>query len=255
MASARLQGDSERTAAAPHVLPQPQQLAALGTVLCLHRLQHGSELTGWAHAAYAEAAVGVDSDGLRESVHFFDRDGRCCWRLHLLPDSDFLGWDRMMTSLPCAQEATERERGVAERLWQRLAGRVRGGQWRACTVRLYALAQPGATPPVLAASLAAVSPLGAATARRIIQAEGLEADIALECTGDEAALLTTRTTQETYGIDSEQFVFEVDRINSPTLALPRKCEGGKKEGTQLIECHIHKGGNNVVPLIKLRKQP
>jgi len=216
MASMRLHQGSKRTAA-PHVLPQPQQLAALGTVLCLYRLQHGSELTGWAHAAYAEAAVGVDSDGLHESVRFFDHEGRCCWRLHLLPDSDFLGWDRMMTSLPCAQEALEREPGVAERLWQRLAGRARGGQWRACTMRLYALMQPGATPPVLAASLAAVSALGAATARRIIDAEGLEADIALELPGHEAAPLATRTRQETYGM----------------------------------------GGDNVVPLIKLRtrKQP
>ncbi|WP_368561686.1 Hemin transport protein [Pseudoxanthomonas sp. UTMC 1351] len=180
----------------PHVLPQPQQLAALGTVLCLYRLQHGTELAGWAQAAYAEAAVGVDSDGLRESVRFFDRDGRCCWRLHLLPDSDFLAWDRMMTSLPCAQETTERERGVAERLWWRMAGRLLGGHWRACTVRLYALAR-GAS-PVLAASLAPVSPLGATTARRIVDAEGVEVDIVSRRPGYEA-LLTATAAQHEHG--------------------------------------------------------
>jgi hypothetical protein len=205
MASARLHEDSERTAAIPRVLPQPRQLAALGTVLCLYRLQHGSELSGWAHAAYAEAAVGVDSDGLRESVRFFDSEGRCCWHLHLLPDSDFLGWDRMMASLPCSQEALGCERGVAERLWRRLAGRVRGEQWRACTVRLYALTQAGAT-PVLAASLAGVSPLGAAVARRIVDAEGVEADIALERRGCEARPRMEQAMQDIYGMGGDNVV-------------------------------------------------
>lgn len=219
MASALLHGDLER-AAAPRVLPQPQQLAALGTVLCLYRLQHGSELTGWTQAAYAEAAVGMDSDGLRESVRFFDREGRCCWRLHLLPDSDFLAWDGMLTSLPRSQERMESD-SVAERLWRRLAGRLRGEHWRACAVRLHALTQADAS-PVLAASLAPVSPLGTATARRIIDAEGVEADIALERTRYETASITMQTMQDTYGLDSEQVVFEIDRINSPILARPAR---------------------------------
>jgi hypothetical protein len=223
MASALMYEDSER-AAMPHVLPHPQQLAALGTVLCLYRLQHGSELTGWAQAAYAEATVGVDSDGLRESVRFFDGEGRCCWRLYLLPDSDFLGWDRMTTSLPRMQDSTENE-NVAERLWRRLAGRLRGGHWRACAVRLYAPTQAG-TSPVLAASLATVSPLGAATARRIADAEGAEADIAMGSPGYEEALMA-RAAQREYG------------------------------GAHRVECGIHKDSNNVVPLVKPRtgKQP
>jgi hypothetical protein len=163
-------------------------LAALGTVLCLYRLQHGSELSGWAQAAYAEAAIGMDSDGLRESVRFFDRDHRCCWRLHLLPDSDFLAWDRMLELLPGTHAAMQGEHGVAERLWRRLAGRLQGGRWRACPVRLYALTRPGSS-PVLAASLAPVSPLGAATARRIVDAEGVEADIVSERPGEQALLM------------------------------------------------------------------
>jgi hypothetical protein len=224
MASARLQGDSER-ATAPGVLPPPQQLAALGTVLCLYRLQHGSELSGWTQAAYAEAAVGVDSDGLRESVRFFDCEGRCCWRLHLLPDSDFLAWDRMMTSLPHRQEAAA-SHGVAERLWRRLAGRLRGGDWRACVVRLYALTQAGAS-PVLAASLAAVSPLGAATARRIIDAEGVEAEI--------ASVAQRRVPPA--GAAAIRHAYE-------TNARP-------------VGRQLHEGGGNVLPLVKLgtRKQP
>lgn len=216
MASALMYEDSERVAT-PHVLPQPQQLAALGTVLCLYRLQHGSELAGWAQAAYAEATVGVDSDGLRESVRFFDSEGRCCWRLHLLPDSDFLAWDRMMTSLPRVQETTENG-NVAERLWRRMAGRLLSRHWRACTVRLYALTQ-GAS-PVLAASLASVSALGAATARRIVDAEGVDADIVSESIGREAPL-TASAIQNEYRFGSERNRFESARIASSTFALPR----------------------------------
>lgn len=216
MASALMYEDSERVAT-PHVLPQPQQLAALGTVLCLYRLQHGSELAGWAQAAYAEATVGVDSDGLRESVRFFDSEGRCCWRLHLLPDSDFLAWDRMMTSLPRVQETTENG-NVAERLWRRMAGRLLSRHWRACTVRLYALAQ-GAS-PVLAASLASVSALGAATARRIVDAEGVDADIVSESIGREAPL-TASAIQHEHRFGSERNRFESARIASSTFALPR----------------------------------
>ena len=198
MATALLHRGSEVTAGTTHVLPQPQQLSALGTVLCLYRLQHGTELAGWAQAAYAEAAVGVDSDGLRESVRFFDHEGRCCWRLHLLPDSDFLAWDRMMASLPGTHEAMESEQGVAERLWRRLAGRLHGGRWRACAVRLYALTQAGAS-PVLAASLAPVSPLGATTARRIVDAEGVEVDIASKRHGNQALLTARQDNANTVG--------------------------------------------------------
>ena len=31
-------------------LPHPQQLAALGAVLCLYRMQRGGELSGWQQA-------------------------------------------------------------------------------------------------------------------------------------------------------------------------------------------------------------
>ena len=48
--------------------PQPRQLAALGTVLCLYRPQYGSELSGWAQAVRVEARIGVESDGLREEA-------------------------------------------------------------------------------------------------------------------------------------------------------------------------------------------
>ena len=115
---------STRTASTcPQPRLHPRQLAALGTVLCLYRPQHGSELSGWAQAVRVEARIGVESDGLRESLIFFDREGRCCWHLWLLPDSDFLAWDRLAASVP-SRDAGTPQASIGERLWQRLARRL-----------------------------------------------------------------------------------------------------------------------------------
>jgi len=167
--------------AAPPVapcLPHAQHLAALGTVLCLHRHKDGGELSGWARAVRVESRAGVDSDGLHESLAFFDHEGRCCWRLYLLPDSDFVAWDRLLALLPSREEA-EATTGVGERLWRRLAGRLLGGQWQACVLRLHVVSVE-AKRPVLAASPALVSSLGATTALRIARAEGAEQNIRLD---------------------------------------------------------------------------
>ena len=51
----------------PGQLPSPEQLAALGTVLCLYRPE-SSELGGWKHAVSAHACQGMDSEGIRESL-------------------------------------------------------------------------------------------------------------------------------------------------------------------------------------------
>lgn len=155
-------------------LPRPQQLAALGAVLCLYRAEHGGELGGWSQAVRAEARAGLDSDGLREVLQFFDASGRGCWRLYLLPDSDFLAWDRLLADLP-RETGMESLGGVGERLWRRLAGRLRGEHWQAAAIRLHALTgERGQT--LLAASLAQLSPLGAATARDIARLEGIDRD-------------------------------------------------------------------------------
>ncbi len=174
-------------AQAAHALPYPQQLAALGTVLCLYRPQHGGELSGWAQSVRVEAQVGVESDGLRESLIFFDREDRCCWRLWLLPDSDFLAWDRLSALLP-HRDAAESVDGIGERLWQRLARRLTGHSWRACILRLHAL-PPAPALPVLSASPTPLSALGVATAREIARAEGAEIEFSLDdCCCAQAAL-------------------------------------------------------------------
>lgn len=155
-------------------LPHPRQLAALGTVLCLYRAQCGGELSGWSQAAYAESRVGVCSDGPRESLLFFDHRGQCCWRICLLPDSDFLAWDCLLAMLP-TREAVE-PGTLPERLWRRLSAGLLGGAWRMCAVRLHALPHlPGRL--MLAASPTTVSALGMAEARRIARAEGVEGEV------------------------------------------------------------------------------
>ncbi|WP_232310289.1 Hemin transport protein [Pseudoxanthomonas mexicana] len=157
--------------------PAAAQLAALGPVLCLYRSQQGSELAGWQQAVRVEAHIGVESEGLDERLLFYDAQGRCCWRLCLLPESDFVAWDRLLSSLPSGQDAGGA--GLSDRLWRRLAGRLLGGEWRACALQLHAVPQIAA-PPVLAASLPFMSTLGATTARRIAQAEGADLEGSLE---------------------------------------------------------------------------
>ncbi|HDX0915033.1 TPA: Hemin transport protein, partial [Stenotrophomonas maltophilia] len=96
--------------------PTPAQLATLGTVLCLYHAD-GNELGGWRQAVRVHACQGVDSEGLRESLCFLDGRGRCVWRLYLLPDSDFLAWDRLVAALPPGPEH-DSEASVGERLWR-----------------------------------------------------------------------------------------------------------------------------------------
>ncbi|MGO3126563.1 MAG: hypothetical protein ACTIJY_00675 [Luteimonas sp.] len=54
------------------VVPTPSQLAALGTVLCLHRPGAAREFDGWSSARRAQAPAGLDFGGRHESLRFFD---------------------------------------------------------------------------------------------------------------------------------------------------------------------------------------
>lgn len=42
------------------------------------------------------AASAITVDGPREWIDCVDREGRTCARLHLLPDTDYLAWDRLL---------------------------------------------------------------------------------------------------------------------------------------------------------------
>lgn len=172
-------------------LPQPQQLAALGAVLCQFRPRAG-ELGGWARAVRAEACTHVDSEGVHERIVFLDHAGDTCWQLHLLPDTDFLAWERMSLCLS-ARRDDSRGGGIAQRLWRRLLDR---DGWRLDAMRLHALpAAPGfASLRVLAASPAALSEIGAEAARRIARVQGIDAHGLIDdCCCRRAALRAART--------------------------------------------------------------
>lgn len=214
--AAVLPGARATAASASPMLPQPQQLAALGPLLCLYRAHAGGELGGWAQAVRAMACSGIDSDGLHESLLFFDREDRCCWRLYLLPDSDFLAWEGLASSLPAHHVREAAGSGIGERLWQRLAGRLRGDGWLGSALRLHALPiAPGFAlhaPPLLAASVATLSPLGAAAARRIALGENADdSALADDCCCRQAAMAAALDTADNGHDDRE--VFPLIRFN------------------------------------------
>ncbi|MCD9032676.1 Hemin transport protein [Luteimonas sp. Y-2-2-4F] len=173
-------------ARAEPALPQPWQLAALGTVLCLYRAR-GAELDGWRRAARVEVCSALHADALYESLQFHDRDGQGCWRLFLLPDTDFLAWEALARTLPVAQAAGG---GIAERLWRRLAHGVSGAAWRCSVLRLSLSPEDEGGAGRLTASLATLSALGAEVAQRIVQSEGVEGAARIdECCCERSARL------------------------------------------------------------------
>lgn len=152
-------------------LPSPHQLAALGPVLCLYRAQMGGELDGWARAVRAEFSASVDIGGTFEYLLFHDRTGECCWRLYLLPDSNFLAWERLIAGLPYGAGHNVSV-GVGERLWRRLASRVRSGDWLGSLLRLHAGRRASAAVRARREPVGGVTQ-GAAVAQLIARREGM----------------------------------------------------------------------------------
>lgn len=87
-----------------------RHLPALGPVLVVAHAAHGSdttrrglpggpcELAALPAMRWLIAASSVDSDGPHEWIECRDARGRLCLQLHLLPDTDYLGWETL-TSL------------------------------------------------------------------------------------------------------------------------------------------------------------
>lgn len=146
-------------------LPTPERLAAIATVLCLYPRRQHDALAGWLASASAQRCIGEGSQAGREAIVFRDARGRACWRLYLLPDSDFLAWDLAVAGLPAAAPA--RAAGGIARAWRRWLD----GGWSAQTLRLQ-LASDEAGRRILVADGAEPSALGREHARRIAAAEG-----------------------------------------------------------------------------------
>lgn len=141
--------------------PDPRALCELGPVLCLHAAGDPHPLSGWSRARWAAACIRLDADGPCESLCFYADDGEPCWQLHLLPDSDFLAWSRLLEQLPGEPPAPSTANGLLAR-----CRRMVRPAWRACALRLHAV--PGCPgEAALAAAEVRLSPLGEQRARRI----------------------------------------------------------------------------------------
>lgn len=150
-------------------LPAPERLAAVATVLCVYPKRHRDALDGWLAASRAERVSRRDGEDVCEAVLFRDAAGRACWRLYLLPDSDFLAWDDAVADLPAHRGADARG-GMWASLRRRWLRRLRG-RWCAQVLRLQVL-RDDAGHCVLLADSAGLSALGHAHARRIAAGEG-----------------------------------------------------------------------------------
>lgn len=151
-------------------LPAPERLAAVATVLCAYPRRHRDALDGWLQAVSVQRMTRVDGESSCEALLFRDAAGRACWRLYLLPDSDFLAWDDAAAKLPACRDADARGgpwAGLRRRWLHRLRGR-----WCAEILRLHVL-RDEAGHCILLADRAELSALGQAHARRIAAGEGV----------------------------------------------------------------------------------
>lgn len=92
------------------------QLPALGDVLYVPMRPQGSAARELPHGVLVEvmqlapllqtcvlsASSAITADGPREWIDCLDREGRSCARLHLLPDTDYLAWDRLLAGAQVA---------------------------------------------------------------------------------------------------------------------------------------------------------
>lgn len=155
---------------APRGLPAPERLAAVATVLCVYPKRHRDALDGWLAAHSAERVSRQDGENVCEALLFRDASGRACWRLYLLPDSDFLAWDDAAADLP-AHHGAEARGGAWANLRRRWLRRLRG-RWCAQVLRLQVLRDDSGH-CVLLADSAELSELGHARAKRIAAGEGV----------------------------------------------------------------------------------
>lgn len=106
------------------------QLVALGPLVCLHRREDYEQLREnalpWLARSRALAISEIDFEGPREALRLYDLDGQPALQLCLLPDSDFLAWERLTQSLPFRADAAEslcKPSWMARLLWRARVGR------------------------------------------------------------------------------------------------------------------------------------
>ncbi|MGQ0799889.1 MAG: Hemin transport protein [Pseudomarimonas sp.] len=143
----------------------PQTLAQLGPMLCLYPAVDDNPLIGWEIAQRGAYCAGIDSDGPHESLLFFAGDGRPCWQLCLLPETDFLRWEHLSAAMPTRADWLP---GTGLRLAPKHpVARVIGSPlWRACPLQLHAIST-GTSGQRLAAACANLSLAGVREVARL----------------------------------------------------------------------------------------
>ncbi|HEX8777367.1 MAG TPA: hypothetical protein VF738_04550 [Rhodanobacter sp.] len=149
---------ARRLPAAGPVLYLPCAAAAL-TDAATGLLVGHRELAPLLCVRWLVAACAIGSDGPHEWLECRAIDGRLCARLHLLPDSDYLGWDALLAAAVPA----------------RVAQGPRAGDGRIAAARLldFRCRRLAGLDVLDAQPAARVSALGAGIARGIARAEGL----------------------------------------------------------------------------------
>ena len=153
----------------------PELLAALGPLLCLYRSDDPHVLSGWSWAKTVQACIKINSDGPREALTFFDETRRACWQLHLLPDSDYLSWDRVLSCVRCELDATQStwlKKNNAAPISRALGNPI----WRACALRLFAVPASN-TENCLALADVCLSKAGRKAAQAIAKSEGASTEV------------------------------------------------------------------------------
>lgn len=142
--------------------------AMLGKQHATLTAQHPA-LLAFARCTAARLQVVVTSQGPRECVTFVDRDGEIQAKMFLLPDTDYLAWDGMLSTreYPAEQADTDQWQAPLRYLCAALA-RL-GSRWHAMPVR-FAHGWPG-----LSANRAdALSPIGTRLVQAIARDEHAE---------------------------------------------------------------------------------
>lgn len=148
----------------------PQLLAALGPLLCLYRADDPHALWGWSWAKSVQACIKINSDGPREALTFFDDAKRACWQLYLLPDSDYLSWDRVLSCVHCELDTSKNS--WLQKVPTAPVSRAIGNPiWRACALRFFAVPSLN-NEPCLALADVSLSSAGRKAAEAIAKSEG-----------------------------------------------------------------------------------
>ena len=148
----------------------PESLAMLGPLLCLYRSVETHVLSGLDWAVDVSPSIRIDADGPCEALTFFDAAHRPCWQLDLLPDSDYLAWDKVLSTLEDPAPSVPAPK-LEQQGWAAIHLAIGNPIWRACALRLHAVPERNA-PCRLAAAQAVLSDAGLRAAERIARSTG-----------------------------------------------------------------------------------